>query len=99
MTRSLAGEEKRVFCSWAAGSFMVIVERANRHAMEDVVKRLLGLARVAIQVEQRVEPARAADNLLVRADASRLRREIGWQPRIPLEQTLADTLNYWRQQP
>jgi len=71
----------------------------NAHAMEDVVKRLLGLARVAIQVEQRVEPARAADNLLVRADASRLRREIGWQPRIPLEQTLADTLNYWRQQP
>jgi GDP-4-dehydro-6-deoxy-D-mannose reductase len=67
--------------------------------MDDVVKRLLALAGVPIQVEQQVEPARAADNLLVRADASRLQREIGWQPRIPLEQTLADTLNYWRLQP
>ena len=64
-----------------------------------VQKGQIALARVPIQVEQQVEPARATDNLLVRADASRLRREIGWQPRIPLEQTLADTLNYWRQQP
>jgi nucleoside-diphosphate-sugar epimerase len=29
-------------------------------------------------------------------DASLLRRDTGWVPCIPLDQTLADTLAYWR---
>jgi len=29
-------------------------------------------------------------------DARRLRRRTGWRPLIPLDQTLADTLDYWR---
>ena len=33
------------------------------------------------------------------ADASRIRRETGWRPVIPLEQTLRDTLEFWRSRP
>ena len=33
---------------------------------------------------------------LVRASAARLRQETGWAPRFSLDQTLADTLDYWR---
>jgi nucleoside-diphosphate-sugar epimerase len=29
-------------------------------------------------------------------DASRLRRQTGWQPAIPFEQSLRDVLEYWR---
>jgi nucleoside-diphosphate-sugar epimerase len=28
-------------------------------------------------------------------DSSKL-RNLGWEPRLPLEETLADILNYWR---
>jgi GDP-4-dehydro-6-deoxy-D-mannose reductase len=33
------------------------------------------------------------------ADTSRIRRETGWRPEIPLEQTLWDTLEFWRGRP
>jgi GDP-4-dehydro-6-deoxy-D-mannose reductase len=39
---------------------------------------------------------RPGDVLVTQCDASRIRRRTGWTPRIPLEQTLADTLAYWR---
>lgn len=31
-------------------------------------------------------------------DATKLKAQTGWEPTISLEQTLADTLNYWREQ-
>jgi nucleoside-diphosphate-sugar epimerase len=56
------------------------------------------MARVKIETQQRADLLRAAENHVVRANATRLRNEIGWQPQFSLEQTLQDTLNYWREQ-
>jgi nucleoside-diphosphate-sugar epimerase len=42
---------------------------------------------------------RSHDLAVVRVDASKLRRETGWQPRRSLDETLADTLAWWRAQP
>jgi GDP-4-dehydro-6-deoxy-D-mannose reductase len=69
------------------------------HSMQELLDALLSLSRVRIEVRQEFDPARAADTRVARADASKLRRETGWQPRFTLRQTLADTLDYWRQQP
>lgn len=66
------------------------------HSMHDVLQRLLALANLKIDVRQRPGLVRATDTKAIRADASRLRREIGWQPQRTLDQTLADTLDYWR---
>jgi GDP-4-dehydro-6-deoxy-D-mannose reductase len=65
-------------------------------AMQEVVDRLLALAAVKVEVRRRAELVRPTDQAVVRADASKLRRETGWAPRFTLEQTLADTLEYWR---
>ena len=35
-------------------------------------------------------------NPVIAGDRSRLTTETGWTPRIPIEQTLADLLDYWR---
>lgn len=54
--------------------------------------------RAKVEVDVQVDPAlfRAVDIPIVACDASRLRKATGWQPQIPLEQTLDDVLDYWR---
>jgi GDP-4-dehydro-6-deoxy-D-mannose reductase len=39
---------------------------------------------------------RPSDNPIVLGNNSRIRQEAGWAPAIPIEQTLADLLAYWR---
>jgi GDP-4-dehydro-6-deoxy-D-mannose reductase len=72
------------------------VGSGTTHAMQDVLDRLRALSRVQIEVRQKAELVRATETKAVRADASRLRRETGWAPRYTLDQTLGDTLAYWR---
>jgi len=57
---------------------------------------LLGQARRAIAV--RPDPARMRPSDVPRsmADITRFRAATGWEPKIPLEQTLHDILEYWR---
>lgn len=67
-------------------------------SVRDLLDMLLARARVPIAVT--VDPAlyRPNDNPIVVGDSSRLREETGWQPSIPIERTLDDLLEYWRQQ-
>lgn len=52
-----------------------------------------------LEVEARVDPglARPSDPLLLLGDPGRLREAIGFVPEIPLERSLADLLEWWRQ--
>ena len=67
--------------------------------MRAVLDRLIALAGLKVEVRQRAELVRAVDSAAARVDASKLRRETGWQPRFSLDQTLRDTLDYWRSRP
>ncbi len=52
-------------------------------------------ARVRVVVDpSRLRPIQVRD---LAADASRLRRDTGWRPRVPLARSLADTLAWWRE--
>jgi GDP-4-dehydro-6-deoxy-D-mannose reductase len=62
----------------------------------DVLAKLLALTKVQVQVQQQADLVRAHEPPTLRADAGKLRRETGWQPRFRLEQTLQDMLDYWR---
>jgi GDP-4-dehydro-6-deoxy-D-mannose reductase len=61
--------------------------------MREVLELLVGLAEAPIEVEPDPARSRPSDLPLVCGDASRLREATGWEPMIPLEQTLADTLD------
>ncbi len=90
------------------GAYLTLMERGRPgeaynicsgavHSMQAVLDHLLALARVRVEVRQRADLVRGTDVPVVRGDAGKLRRETGWAPRIPFEQTLADTLAFWRQ--
>ncbi len=64
--------------------------------LADIVQRLLEYARVPLRVKQDPGRLRPADVRVLYGDATALRQATGWRPEIPLEQTLADTLDYWR---
>ncbi|MEZ5320021.1 MAG: GDP-mannose 4,6-dehydratase [Vicinamibacterales bacterium] len=64
--------------------------------MGDLLEELVQLARVRVELEVDADRLRPSDIPVVQGDASRLRTEFGWAPRIPVEQTLADTLDWWR---
>ncbi len=66
------------------------------------VRQLVELTRAAARVEVRheIDPARvrAHDVPEIRGSAERLRAATGWEPSIPLAQTVADALEGWRDQ-
>ena len=53
----------------------------------------------AARSRSKSDPARCGprDNPVVLGDRSRILDEVGWAPEIPIERTLADLLDYWRQ--
>ncbi len=69
---------------------------ANR--VGDLLERLLGLARVKVDVRHDPARLRPSDNPIVLGDPGRLTGETGWRAEIPIDTTLADLLAWWRTQ-
>jgi GDP-4-dehydro-6-deoxy-D-mannose reductase len=68
------------------------VATGNPVAMREVLELLVGNASAPVRIEPHQARLRPVDVPTLSGDASRLRAATGWEPRIPLEQTLADTL-------
>jgi len=66
------------------------------HSMQEILDRLVALSRVQVEVRQKAQRPRGIETPALRADCTRLRTETGWQPSYSLDQTLQDTLDYWR---
>jgi GDP-4-dehydro-6-deoxy-D-mannose reductase len=64
--------------------------------IRDLLDELLQLARVSVEVVVDPTRLRPSDIPVVQGDASRIRGELGWAPKISVEQTLSDTLEWWR---
>jgi GDP-4-dehydro-6-deoxy-D-mannose reductase len=64
----------------------------------DLLAELQQLSPAAIRVEPDPALMRPSDVPVVQGDAARIRAEIGWMPRLGVEQTLADTLDWWRRE-
>jgi GDP-4-dehydro-6-deoxy-D-mannose reductase len=66
-------------------------------SIADVLRTIVGLARVAVEIEPDAARMRDGDPSTLSLDSTRFRERTGWAPAIPLERSLADTLDYWRQ--
>jgi GDP-4-dehydro-6-deoxy-D-mannose reductase len=70
--------------------------RGEAFRVGDLLDVLLTHARVRVRVETDPERLRPSDNPVVLGNPSRIRQDTGWSPRIPIDQTLRDLLEYWR---
>jgi GDP-4-dehydro-6-deoxy-D-mannose reductase len=66
-------------------------------SIERVLGFLLSLSTVS-RIEVRTDPARLrpSDVPVLRGSAEKIERAVGWRPRIRMERTLTDLLEYWR---
>jgi GDP-4-dehydro-6-deoxy-D-mannose reductase len=62
-------------------------------AIEDVVRRLLELAGADLELEVDQSLLRPVDVPVLRGDGGRLHAATGWEPAIPLDETLRDVLD------
>ncbi len=59
-------------------------------AIREVLRQLITIARVPVEIRDDPERMRPSDLPILSGDATKLRAETGWEPRIPLAASLRD---------
>jgi GDP-4-dehydro-6-deoxy-D-mannose reductase len=66
--------------------------------IREMLDRLVCLSTAKVTIRVNPSRYRPNDNPIVLGDLTRIEQELGWRPEIPLEQTLADLLDFWRKE-
>ena len=66
------------------------------YMIKDILDKLISLSQCDIEVRQDSDLMRPSDEPVLVGDNSKL-RQLGWAPQIPIEKTLSDILDYWRE--
>ena len=83
MTKGISGEIYNI-CS------------GNAYLIKDILNKLLKMSKVKIKVKEDPNKIRPVKIPIQVGDNSKFVKQTGWHPNIPLEKTLKDIMNYWR---
>ena len=72
------------------------VGSGNARMIQDILELIISKSSAKIKVEIDPNKLRPVDVPIIEADISKLNALTGWKPSIPLEQTIQETLDYWR---
>jgi len=67
------------------------------HSLRSVLERLLHLANVEARLEQDIARLRVSEQRRMLGSYEKLHRDTGWEPTIPLDQSLEDILQHWEE--
>lgn len=67
------------------------------YPIRKILDMLLGMSKIKIKVSVDEKKLRPIDTPLIVGDNTRIKEDLGWEPRIPFEKTLNDLLEYWRE--
>jgi GDP-4-dehydro-6-deoxy-D-mannose reductase len=70
--------------------------RGQTWQIQEVLDRLIAISGHTVEVRQKIDPNRKADTAITRVSVQKLMSTTGWQPQFTLDETVLDTLNYWR---
>ena len=65
--------------------------------IRDILDMLIKLSGVKVEVRQEPDRIRPSDVEILQGDSAKFREKTGWKPKIPIEDTLSDLLDYWRE--
>lgn len=74
------------------------VGRGKAVTIQYILDTAVGMAKIPIEVKRDPARMRASDIPVIEPDISRISDDTGWNAEISIEQTIADTLGYWREQ-
>ncbi len=86
----------RMLMELAKGGSVYNVCSGTGRKISDVLDMMLEFARVDMKVEPDPLRQRPSDIPVFIGDNSLIKEEIGWEPAIPFEKTLLDTIEFWR---
>lgn len=66
------------------------------YSIKNILNILLSLSKAKVEITADPDKMRADDVPLFVGDPTKLKKLTGWKAEVPLEQTLKDLLNYWR---
>jgi GDP-4-dehydro-6-deoxy-D-mannose reductase len=66
------------------------------YKMSDILDKLVSMSSTKIEIRKDKAFFRPVDNPELVCDASKFKKLTDWKPEIPIETTLKDTLDYWR---
>jgi len=66
------------------------------YLMKDIVKMIEKQIGHELKINVDPELLRPTDERIIVGDVTKLKRDTGWKQEIPMEQTIADMLDYWR---
>lgn len=72
------------------------VGRGKAVEIQFILDTALGFSKLPIEVRKDPSKMRASDIPLIEPDVSGIAGDTGWKAEISMEQTIEDTLNYWR---
>ena len=64
--------------------------------MEDIVRIIEKQIGHELRIEVDQALLRPTDERVIVGDVTKLKRDTGWKQEIPMDQTIADMLDYWR---
>lgn len=73
------------------------VGRGEAISIREILEMIIALSDRDIRIEIDKNKLRPVDVPIIEADISKIHSLTGWKPKIPLEQTIEETLNYWRE--
>lgn len=73
------------------------VGSGNAQEIRQILEKVVAMSERKIRVETDPNKIRPVDVPIIEADISKLNGLTGWKPEIPIEQTIRETLDYWRE--
>lgn len=80
----------------APGAHVFNVGTGHAVPIREILAMLQGLARIPVRAELDPDRVRSGNTFAFALDATRFGARTGWRPRIGLETSLRDLLDYWR---
>jgi len=66
------------------------------HSLKELVQQMLAILDMKVLLETDESLIRPNDNKIIVGSNEKIKRDIGWCPEIPLEQSLKDVIDFWK---